>query len=144
MTLWRENNTKFFHASVVFKRARNKVTKLKDEGKNWIEDPELIKELVFSFYKKLYTGEESETPSSRSWNFPTLKRIDICLFRRYVSALEPLQVFFPDSATAYLGIPLFHQRVGNKTFGCVIEKVRRKLSGWKARMLSEAFKAILI
>lgn len=44
----------------------------------------------------------------------------------------------------YLGIPLFHKRVTSKTFSFVVEKVRRKLSVCRTRLLTEAARAVLI
>lgn len=39
---------------------------------------------------------------------------------------------------------MFHQRVTGKTFGYIVERVRKRLSGRKAKTLSKAVKAILI
>lgn len=38
----------------------------------------------------------------------------------------------------YLGMPLFHGRVGKHTFEFVVDKVRKKLNGWDAKRLSMA------
>lgn len=44
----------------------------------------------------------------------------------------------------YLGILIDHDWVLKKTFGYLIEKVRRKLSNWKASLLSRGAKILLI
>lgn len=44
----------------------------------------------------------------------------------------------------YLGVPLIHGRVQKNHFDHIINKMQRKLSGWKASMLSLAGRAILI
>lgn len=36
----------------------------------------------------------------------------------------------------YMGVPIFHKRVGLNTFNYVIDKVKQRLSTWKSRTLS--------
>lgn len=44
----------------------------------------------------------------------------------------------------YLGMPLLHGRATKRTYGFLVDKVRKRLSGWKSRLLSKAAKSILI
>lgn len=44
----------------------------------------------------------------------------------------------------YLGVPLLHQRSSGHTFTYLVDKVRRKWSGWKVRNFSLAARALLI
>ncbi|KAK8365340.1 hypothetical protein V6Z12_A02G046600 [Gossypium hirsutum] len=44
----------------------------------------------------------------------------------------------------YLGIPLFHHRVGRNTFSFVLDKVQNCLNGWDARKLSFAGRLTLV
>lgn len=43
----------------------------------------------------------------------------------------------------YLGIPLPYKSLNSKTFSYIVDKVRRKLIGWKAKILSKAAKTML-
>ncbi|KAH1038182.1 hypothetical protein J1N35_039925 [Gossypium stocksii] len=38
----------------------------------------------------------------------------------------------------YLGVPLLHQRVTRDTFQYIVENMRKKLAGWKSKLLSFA------
>lgn len=49
------DNTKFFYTSTSVRCWRNKVESLKYEARVWVEDKFELKELVFSFYKKLFS-----------------------------------------------------------------------------------------
>lgn len=44
----------------------------------------------------------------------------------------------------YLGIPLFHARVKKSNFQFLIDKVKRKLNGFDARLLSLAGRIMLV
>lgn len=44
----------------------------------------------------------------------------------------------------YLGMPLFHGRIQGKHFQYLTEKMRRKMSAWKMKLLSRASQLILI
>lgn len=44
----------------------------------------------------------------------------------------------------YLGVPLMHNRMNGRMFGYVVEKMRKKLSGWKTKFLSKSTRSILI
>lgn len=44
---------------------------------------------------------------------------------------------------SYLGLPLLHTRVTKDTFSYLVTKVRKKLEGWKSKLLSRAKKAVL-
>lgn len=43
----------------------------------------------------------------------------------------------------YLSLPLLHNRVTKNTFNYLANKVRKKLGGWKGKLLSWAIKAVL-
>lgn len=44
----------------------------------------------------------------------------------------------------YLGIPIIHGRVKKNHFNFIINKVQRKLAGWKAKVLSLACRATIV
>ncbi|KAL8129181.1 hypothetical protein V2J09_018336 [Rumex salicifolius] len=50
-----DRNTAFFHLTMFTRRKRNRVTTLRDEANNWIEEPSALENLVVSFYRELYS-----------------------------------------------------------------------------------------
>ena len=44
----------------------------------------------------------------------------------------------------YLGFPMKHRGASNQDFNFVLEKVKKKLVGWKANLLSMAGRSVLI
>ncbi|KAI9109172.1 hypothetical protein K1719_019795 [Acacia pycnantha] len=49
-----DKNSKFFHNSVIQRRQRNKILRLKDEGGLWLEEREEINKAFDVFYRKLF------------------------------------------------------------------------------------------
>ena len=44
----------------------------------------------------------------------------------------------------YLGFPMKHHEASNQDFNFVLEKVKKKLAGWKANLLSMAGRSVLM
>ena len=44
----------------------------------------------------------------------------------------------------YLGFPMKHHGASNQDFNFVLEKVKKKLAGWKANLLSMAGRSVLM
>ena len=44
----------------------------------------------------------------------------------------------------YLGFPIHHRGASNQDFNFVLDKVKKKLAGWKANLLSMAGRSVLI
>lgn len=53
-----DKNTKFFHASTLIRRKRNKVEALKDDSGRWISDKEELKSMVSNFFRRLYSKDD--------------------------------------------------------------------------------------
>ncbi|KAI9121028.1 hypothetical protein K1719_008061 [Acacia pycnantha] len=51
-----DRNTKFFHSSVIQRRQRNKVLRLKDETGVWMEDRKVINKTFSNFYMTLFSS----------------------------------------------------------------------------------------
>ncbi|XP_058733392.1 uncharacterized protein LOC131605001 [Vicia villosa] len=50
-----DRNTKYFHIKAVKRRRKNKISRIKDENGNWIEDSNQIKSLSTYYFQKLFT-----------------------------------------------------------------------------------------
>ncbi|XP_072087336.1 uncharacterized protein [Arachis hypogaea] len=54
---WGDKNTAFFHATTIQRRMRNRIDKLKDEARHWIQGEADIMRLVETHFAKLFTSE---------------------------------------------------------------------------------------
>lgn len=57
-----DRNTKFYHASTIARRSRNKIEGLFDDNNDWVEDSDSLYNLVHDFYLKLFESDESCDP----------------------------------------------------------------------------------
>lgn len=83
------------------------------------------------------SGQRVNKGKSRIWfspNTPIYFHISICL---------EFQVLPTSNLGTYLGIPICHGQ-GSRRFTYLVDRVQRKLAGWKARALSHAARTILI
>ncbi|GJU27805.1 hypothetical protein Tco_1166426 [Tanacetum coccineum] len=55
-----------------------------------------------------------------------------------------LQVSFMDTKGTYLGLPTIHGRNKNELFSFILDRVLKKMQGWKQKFLSHAGRTILI
>lgn len=53
-----DRNTKFYHASTMVRRDRNRIRGLKDVNDVWINDKDQLEAMIQDYYKKLYSTEE--------------------------------------------------------------------------------------
>jgi len=53
---WGDQNTKFFHATTIQRRQRNKISMLRLEENVWSREPQIIKQHITSYYKDLYSS----------------------------------------------------------------------------------------
>jgi len=51
---WGDKNTKHFHATIIQRRQRNKITMLKVDEQNWSRDPKVLKQHIVDYYRSLY------------------------------------------------------------------------------------------
>ncbi|XP_028773909.1 uncharacterized protein LOC114730961 [Neltuma alba] len=56
---WGDRNTRFFHASTILRRKKQRIEALKNENGEWVEDPEFMKQMACEFYRNLYTRDSS-------------------------------------------------------------------------------------
>lgn len=62
-----EHNTSFYHASIVNKRRRNRITNLKDNVGNCITDDIEVAAYIRRWYMNLYTTNMEESPR-KTWD----------------------------------------------------------------------------
>lgn len=53
---WGDKNSKYFHATTVQRRQRNRIVMLKNEQNEWCQDPIQLKEMTAKYFKELYTS----------------------------------------------------------------------------------------
>lgn len=55
---WGDQNTKFFHASTVQRRERNRIERIKNDQGAWVEGQAQINLAVHNFFKNIYTASD--------------------------------------------------------------------------------------
>jgi len=53
---WGDRNTKFFHATTIQRRNRNRITMLMNAEGDWVRDNETLKHMTVDFFQNLYTS----------------------------------------------------------------------------------------
>lgn len=53
-----DRNTKFFHVSIIIRRKRNKIDRLKIDG-DWCDDPDLISNHNINYYNHLFASHNN-------------------------------------------------------------------------------------
>lgn len=56
---------------------------------------------------------------------------------------EVASITVTDNMGKYLGIPILQKRVSKNTFGYILDKMNRKLSNWKSKSLTFAWRRVL-
>lgn len=52
-----DRNTRFFHQRVLLRRQRNKITRLKGENGEWLQEEDKVASRIGSYFQKLFTSE---------------------------------------------------------------------------------------
>ena len=117
-TIWLregDRNTKFFHAKIKQRRARNRITKLMDSLGNWVESEEGIEALASEYFANLF-ATSNPSDCEEAFRFTTAKvtqEMNMRLIREpseveikeAVFAIHPEKAQGPDGMTS-----LFYQR----------------------------------
>lgn len=130
-TLDGDRNTKFFHASALSHRRRNKIFALKNSNNSWLYEEGQIKEVIVTHFKDLFTSSsifENLFPQT-TLTFPTIDNTLHCSLFNPPSLQEirsVLHTFKPWKAPGPNGLhPAFFQRCWNlintSVFHCVRE-----------------------
>ena len=95
-----------------------------------------ISDVLNKFF--LESGQKISLEKSRIYFSPNVKkeeRMEVC---------DLLGIQETRSIGKYLGFPLWHKGANRRQYNFVVERVMNKLSGWKAKFLSFAGRAVLI
>ncbi|KAK7262094.1 hypothetical protein RJT34_29654 [Clitoria ternatea] len=61
---WGDSNTRFFHASTIQRRARNRILRIQDENNNWFEGHDEVLNMITRYFKEAYKAEPKQDPQS--------------------------------------------------------------------------------
>ncbi|XP_072084360.1 uncharacterized protein [Arachis hypogaea] len=89
-----DRNTKFFHASTMARRRRNRIEALQDDNGNWIHEQTTLERMATSFYSRLYIEDTPDTPFVLNNCFPPLDTIDLESIGSNVSRMEIRSALF--------------------------------------------------
>ncbi|GAU24370.1 hypothetical protein TSUD_390790 [Trifolium subterraneum] len=62
-----DRNTKYYHTKTIIRRRKNKILSLRDESGVWVNDPDILKNLVRNFYTELFKEDTPIRDSIVSW-----------------------------------------------------------------------------
>ena len=57
---WGDKNSRFFHATTVQRRERNRIQRIKDDNGDWKEGQEEVPQVIVDYYQSLYTASETQ------------------------------------------------------------------------------------
>ncbi|GAU42748.1 hypothetical protein TSUD_77850 [Trifolium subterraneum] len=67
-----DRNTKYYHSKTIVRRRRNKIISLRNEDMTWVEEPEILRDLVRNFYINLFKEDKEVCDPIISWTtYPT-------------------------------------------------------------------------
>lgn len=89
-----ERNTRFFHATVIDRRSRNRILQLKLEDGSWCTDEVHLQNMAYNFYRHLYSKEPTAPLEPHAWQFPSLPRGSLRWLNREVVDSEVRRAVF--------------------------------------------------
>lgn len=89
-----EQNSRFFHTSILICRRQNIINKLKDAAGCWAEDADELKQMAKDFYQTLYTKECYLQLDLGTCAFPPLDHSERAWLNKDVAPVEVKNVLF--------------------------------------------------
>lgn len=84
-----DKNSKFFHATTIQRRGRNRIQRLKDVDGSWIEGKEAIFDAIMEHYREVYRVDPPQGPQRWTQHIPHLVSEDMnCQLLAEVTDLE--------------------------------------------------------
>ena len=74
---WGDKNTKYFHATTIQRRQRNRITMLKNSSNEWVQNSNQLKQMTVSFFQNLYSSYGSRNFEPVLENYPCSVREEI-------------------------------------------------------------------
>lgn len=65
-----DRNTKYFHGVTAIRRRKNTYDMLQDDEGTWVGEQDKLESMVTNFFQRLFTADESTTPSPIYGGFP--------------------------------------------------------------------------
>ncbi|CAN0920359.1 hypothetical protein LINGRAHAP2_LOCUS32003 [Linum grandiflorum] len=67
-----DRKTAFFHASIIYRRQRNKITRLKDEHGTWISSDAQLNDMAKSYFMNLFSDRSAQGPPEGIADMPKI------------------------------------------------------------------------
>ncbi|KAL8142510.1 hypothetical protein V2J09_015542 [Rumex salicifolius] len=142
-----DRNTKFYHLTTVIRRHANRILALQNDNGEWIYEPEALENLVQDYFARLFTDENLPP---RAFEHPMQHSPFLDLSDELLNSLTTLStnkdlLSMPSSEefVYYLGVPMATGRMSRECYSVLLDKVSKRLQGWKARSLSLAGRVTL-
>lgn len=107
-------NTKFYHASMIIRRCRNRIVELKDQTGGWISGRQNIGQELVSFYSVLYTLDRPNIPFDLDNLVESIitmeENAELIRIPDWVEMWETLKRMPPDKAPGPDGMTVFFFR----------------------------------
>ncbi|GKD71579.1 hypothetical protein Tco_1325669, partial [Tanacetum coccineum] len=148
-------NTKFFHGIVKKKRRDLAINGVMKNG-TWFSDPGDIKDMFREFFVEKFKHFEGVDVTRRSDHYKTLSSAQVSLLEHSISEREGNHTHEISNLASftgctpqrlpftYLGIPIGSNMSRIKELNPIIDKFQKRLSKWKANMLSIGGRSTLI
>lgn len=92
---WGDRNSRFFHASTLIKRRRDRIEGLQDEQGEWVYEQNVLKNMARSYYNNLFSSEaNTDLRINSEHSFPPLNDFDKNLLSCYVTDVEIKEAVF--------------------------------------------------
>lgn len=101
-------------------------------GKATIEQARVMEDILTCFCNQ--SSQKVSLPKSRIWISPNSKP------QLAATITSTVGMMLTSNLGKYLGVPIHYDRIQRKTFGYMVENVRRKFAGWIVAKLSQGQK----
>jgi hypothetical protein len=90
-----DRNTRYYHIKSIIRRRRNKILMLRNDHNDWVDDEEQLKNMVNSYYQKLFTKpDESIQWQQTRYTYPPIDDSEQANLKTSISSLEVKNALF--------------------------------------------------
>ena len=102
-----DRNTRYYQASTLAKRDRNRTDSLRLPSGEWVSDPATLENLATYYYKKMFIEKGSDLPDRDiPRGFPTLTEEELSMLSKPITNEEIQQAMFNMAAGADAGFQI--------------------------------------